>query len=201
MIGGVLLVAVAAVARGPRSARIAVGALGACLVVHPIVVVAVAGAGVVVMAVGRIVRRSQDADTVAADELLAIDLMALGVSGGLTFHQAVTFAGAAVGGPVAEGLDRRTRQLLSGRTADASDGPIAAAFAAAARSASSGAVLRPALDAVAETVRRERAAEERMRLARLPVKLLFPLALLILPGFVLLAVAPAVISGLARLAG
>jgi hypothetical protein len=37
------------------------------------------------------------------------------------------------------------------------------------------------------------------RARRLPVRLLLPLALLILPGFVLLAVGPAVLQGLARL--
>ena len=42
---------------------------------------------------------------------------------------------------------------------------------------------------------------ERITVARrLPVRLLLPLALLILPGFVVLAVGPAVLQALARLA-
>jgi pilus assembly protein TadC len=55
------------------------------------------------------------------------------------------------------------------------------------------------LNAVAADRRRAAAAASRERLAKLPVKMLFPLAFLILPGFVLLTVVPPLMSGLSRL--
>ena len=67
------------------------------------------------------------------------------------------------------------------------------------RSATTGAPLAVSLEAIAATMRSERASASRERMARLPIKLLFPLALLTLPGFVLMAVGPAVVSGLSRL--
>ena len=69
----------------------------------------------------------------------------------------------------------------------------------AQRSAITGSPLGPGLDGLARAIRRDRAADEAARLARLPVKLVFPLALLVLPGFVLMTVGPAVLGGLARL--
>jgi pilus assembly protein TadC len=69
-----------------------------------------------------------------------------------------------------------------------------------ARSAeASGAALAGQLGALAESELASDEAATEERLARLPIKMLFPLALLILPGFLLVAVAPAVISGIARL--
>ena len=61
-----------------------------------------------------------------------------------------------------------------------------------------GSALHPSLLSVSRSLRRERTERERERLARLPVKLLFPLSLLILPGFVLLVVGPSIVSGLSR---
>jgi pilus assembly protein TadC len=55
------------------------------------------------------------------------------------------------------------------------------------------------LNAMALDRRRAAAAASRERLARLPVKMLFPLAFLILPGFVLLTVVPPLMSGLSKL--
>jgi tight adherence protein C len=81
--------------------------------------------------------------------------------------------------------------------ADAPD-EAAALFALADRALVTGAPLLASIDGYATNLRRiERsAAIERAR--RLPVKLLFPLALLILPGFLLLTLGPALLAGLGR---
>jgi tight adherence protein C len=67
------------------------------------------------------------------------------------------------------------------------------------RSSRTGAPLVRSLDVLASSLRQERTRDARERLAKLPIKLLFPLALLILPGFVLMTVGPAVLSGLSRI--
>lgn len=136
---------------------------------------------------------------VAGDELRILDLVALGMTGGLAFPQAARFASSIVGGTVGAELDRCIRSGSSGVQV-ASDVPaIEAMTLMARRSDASGSALGPELRRAASLIRSERAASERERLARLPVKLLFPLAFAILPGFILMTVGPAVISGITRL--
>jgi pilus assembly protein TadC len=72
-------------------------------------------------------------------------------------------------------------------------------FGIAVDSEVSGAAAVEQLGAVADQERRELEAALDRRLQRLPVAMLFPLALLILPGFLLVAVVPAVVGGIARL--
>lgn len=203
MIVGVLLAVAAVLGRWSR--RVRMGLLGVGLgLAAGLQAAALVGALVVaVWSLRRAMGSGRDRERRADEELLAIDLIALGVGGGLTFHQAVGFAGASVGGAVNGRIRdhlRRShhRHVMTPEPRDDKD-PIDEVFGVAARSAASGAPLQPALLSLAETVRAERAATDRARLARLPVKLLFPLALLILPGFVLMTVGPTVISGLSRL--
>lgn len=202
---GVFLVVVAGAIRAPRWIRLAIGALGAVVLVGvPTVAVCVA-VGVGWMAWRRAVSNARLARAASESQLLVVDLMALGVDGGLSFTQAAEFAAGAVGDPVRSDLAARIRRLRAAASSAAGarpasrDGPIDEAFAVASRSRASGSALGPALTGVAEAARRELGAAERRRLARLPTKLLFPLAFLILPGFVLMTVGPAVVSGLSRL--
>ena len=62
-----------------------------------------------------------------------------------------------------------------------------------------GAPLEPAVSGYATTLRNEERSRELTAARRLPVKLLFPLALLILPGFLILTIGPAVLGSLERL--
>lgn len=82
---------------------------------------------------------------------------------------------------------------------DADTGPMAPGSAALVTATASGAPVLPALEAHLRQVHHARhmAAVEAMR--RLPIRLLIPLTLLVLPGFVLVTVGPAVIDSLARL--
>lgn len=141
--------------------------------------------------------RSQQDDVDAA---LAIDVISLGVSAGLPFSSAAELAAATSGGTAGADITRALRAVPgSSRVVNFGNGSLQTVFTAATRSAQTGASLGPLLVAVGSDLREERAATVRERLSRLPVKLLFPLAFLILPGFVLLAVAPAVVGGLSRL--
>jgi len=146
-----------------------------------------------------IVRQRALRRTRAADALLALDLLALGSTAGLSFLSAAMAASAEVGGEVASEIRRSVRRVQAGLGPDSGDGPLAEAFQAAERSAVTGASLADGLVDLARNVRADEATKERERLERLPVKLLFPLAFLILPGFVLVVVVPSIVSGLSQL--
>ncbi len=63
----------------------------------------------------------------------------------------------------------------------------------------SGSPTAAAIEEHAESLRHEQHMAQMAKVRRLPVRLLLPLALLILPGFVILTVGPAVLESLARL--
>lgn len=129
-----------------------------------------------------------------SEALLLAELAALGLSAGLGFAAAME----ASANHLSDDAARRVRQFL--RHPSGADAPdeAAALFALADRALVTGAPLLASIDGYATNLRRiERsAAIERAR--RLPVKLLFPLALLILPGFLLLTLGPALLAGLGR---
>ena len=132
----------------------------------------------------------------------ASELVALGLAGGLSLAAAhrVALSHSAPEARAALGLleqsmrDRGTRQALID-----DDGPMAGASQVLAAAAASGAPALPALEGHLETEshRRHTARVEAAR--TLPVRLLLPLTLLVLPGFVLLTVGPTVVGSLARL--
>jgi hypothetical protein len=78
-------------------------------------------------------------------------------------------------------------------------GPLARLLALAARAVSTGAPLAAAIAAFADEARNAERARAVADARRLAVRLLFPLALLILPGFVVLVAGPVVLESLARL--
>lgn len=132
------------------------------------------------------------------DALVSLDLVALATTAGLPFHAAVSLASREIGGSLAHDLDRAVSRVNSGLDHGLEDGVFARAFDAAQRSSASGARLGDSLVDLAKEARAVEAAAERERIERLPVKLLFPLAFLILPGFVLVAVVPSILSGISQ---
>ncbi|MBT8208627.1 MAG: hypothetical protein HKN07_10305 [Acidimicrobiia bacterium] len=70
---------------------------------------------------------------------------------------------------------------------------------AVARSTVTGTGLVAALLAYIEQARADEHAERMAGMQRLPIKLLFPLALLILPGFILLVVGPVLVEAFGRI--
>ena len=167
-------------------------------------VVAVA-AGVGVVALWRRARRSdRAAREITEADLMCVEITSLGVAAGLTFHEAATTAARTV--DTAVGTTVGTRLLGALRTSRVEFGArtglpgVDAMLAEQDRSARTGAPLVRSLDVLASSLRSEVTQAARERLAKLPIKLLFPLALLILPGFVLMTVGPAVLGGLSRIA-
>jgi tight adherence protein C len=168
-------------------------------VVSPVLGVVVI-AGFVILTRSRVFARSRDAAIKRRhDTLVGLDLVSLGTTAGLPFHAAVSLASAELDGALAEDLDRAVSRTNAGLDHALEDGPFARAFDTAQRSASTGARLGDSLVELAREVRADEAAAEREKIERLPVKLLFPLAFLILPGFILVAVVPSIVSGISQL--
>ncbi len=137
-----------------------------------------------------------------ADVTVLAELTLLGLSAGLTFAAAL----AAASRHVSSDLAGEVRQVLrrgraTGLTAALEQGAGGAVrlYRMAGRAVATGA---PLLPAVAAFVDERRHADHAARLAaarRLPVRLLLPLALLILPGFVVLTAGPALLGAVDRL--
>ncbi|MGH9279215.1 MAG: type II secretion system F family protein, partial [Acidimicrobiales bacterium] len=143
----------------------------------------------------------------AADLPDVVDLLALGVSAGLTVHLAVERVAARGSGPLAAELDRVVEEVRLGRRlSDALDDlparageavrPLVAALVAAERY---GAPLVAGLERLAEEVRRDRRRRAEEAARKVPVKLLFPLVTCTLPAFGLLTVAPLIASAIRSL--
>jgi tight adherence protein C len=136
-----------------------------------------------------------------------VDLFLVAVASGLNLRLAVEAVGERGPPRFGAALRRASAEVADGaRIADALDSnlaplgdparPLASALLSSARY---GTALTSALDRLAIETRqlRRRQAEETIR--RVPVKLLFPLVLLVLPAFVLLTVVPLLASALRSL--
>lgn len=149
--------------------------------------------GVAAWSVAR--RRPRSSSHRDAEAMLA-ELTALGLSAGLTFSAAAKAATHAVPGEASA----RLRQIIrTGERVDADAADRHGLMVVAHRALSTGAPLHPAVSGYATTLRNEERSRELTAARRLPVKLLFPLALLILPGFLILTIGPAVLGSLERL--
>lgn len=115
-----------------------------------------------------------------------VELAALGVAAGMAFEAALADAAGAVGGSLGAGVTRALRTGVSPHR------QIAMLTSAAAHARVSGTPVLAALDALSDTLRADYRADRLAAIRKLPVKLLFPLALLILPGFLLLTLGPVV---------
>lgn len=196
---------------GPRSGAVAT-ALGTQRIGAAVLAAVVAlplGAVLAPLAAGTVlvppVLARRRAARVAAASVLdglpeVVDLLAVAVGAGWTPGQAVAAVAPRAPAPWSDALGAAlARSALGTRLADALDLVVAALgeparpLVAALRSAElDGAPLGPGLERLATDARnrRRRGAEEAAR--RVPVRLLFPLVLLALPAFVLLAMAPLV---------
>lgn len=175
-----------------RWRTVAVAATLLLLLVAPVVAVAVA-LGIGAWTVARRVLKPKVRED---EEALLAELAAVGLTAGLTFPAAVEAATAAVPGEVST-LVRRAGRIHRDIDGAPSDEP--GLFLVARRALATGAPLAPAVSAYATTLRSEERSRQLTAARRLPVKLLFPLALLILPGFLLLTVGPALLGSLERL--
>lgn len=142
--------------------------------------------------------RSQAA---TGDLVALVTLLALGLDAGMTPAAAIDWARPythpALGTALAT-VTRRARLdgLATGLRSAVGFGSDL--FASLARAVETGAALAPVLDAYQERLHADAHAAAEARLRRLPVKLVFPLALLMLPGLVLMVSGPALIDVFGR---
>jgi len=140
--------------------------------------------------------RSADAEVAVLGELVA-----LGLAAGMTFVEALRRAGTELTSQLRTEVDGVVRSIQrdgSSLVLETATGRARRLYVLAGRAMITGA---PILDAVEMFVDESRAAERSRRQAavrRLPVTLVFPLALLILPGFVIVVLAPAMLGSLQR---
>lgn len=176
-----------------------VGVAVAAVMVQPLLAIACIASAITAARVVRIRRARAAASRSGEDGVLAVELVGLGVTAGLPFRSAAAITARQIGGDVGREILGGLRNLDAGMAPSLPRDDIRSVFDAAAASETTGMPLADTLNAIAREHRRSTAAEARERLGKLPVKMLFPLAFLILPGFVLLTVAPPLVSGLSRL--
>lgn len=193
----VVVSAVLVVASARITALVAVVAIA--LAIHPFIGVATVGCGVALHHLQRIRASRIGERDVDSDSVLAVELVGLGVTAGLPFRNAASMTADQIRGPVGAEIAGGLRSVGAGHTPHLSTPAIQSMFSLAESAERTGVPLASQLNAAATDRRRAAAAVAREGLAKLPVKMLFPLTFLILPGFVLLTVVPPLMSGLSRL--
>lgn len=162
------------------------------------VATAFAGTSVAVAALARKRRRVRtENEQAAADVVTLAELMSLGLAAGLDARTALVRAAVPVAPPLAAGVNATIRHGHIGGLAHALTGATGIGsdlFTIVAGAVETGAPIGAALEAFVDSQRDKRRAAELAAARRLPVKLLFPLALLILPGFMVLTIGPAVLT-------
>ena len=137
------------------------------------------------------------------DVALLADLTALGLRSGLAIRPALESAATRV----APSLRSEVASLVvdidrvgAAVALSTADGRARGLYATVASASASGAPIEAAVTAFAAERRAEAHARHLADLRRLPVRMLLPLALLVLPGFAVLVVGPALVESLTRLA-
>ncbi|HEX2152671.1 MAG TPA: type II secretion system F family protein [Acidimicrobiia bacterium] len=108
---------------------------------------------------------------------------------------------AAPGMPGIDTVIRRSRRLGSAAALGSATGPLAPLLRRLADAVVSGSPPEPAIRSYIEAERRRRHVEAVSRARRLPVRLMVPMTLLVLPGFVLMVYGPAFIDLVTALLG
>ncbi len=145
-------------------------------------------------------RRRRTADSRELAEIC--DLTAICLTGGLNIATSLHIAAASTGGVIADELER----ILAVARIDGIGEAMAVArgegdrlYQAVSRAGASGGPMLLPVRTLADELWNEHAAAAVESARRLPVAMLLPLTLLILPGFLLLAIAPAVMDAFSRL--
>lgn len=141
--------------------------------------------------------RARAREQLDEDVALLADLTALGLTGGLGVRQALETAAAGVGGELATevSLLLRSAQVEGLAVATSrSTGVGRDLYRVIGRTMRSGASVVDQVTRVADDMHAAAATRRLERLRKVPVAMLFPLTLLILPGFLLLTVAPAIVD-------
>jgi tight adherence protein C len=137
------------------------------------------------------------------DVALLADLTALGLRSGLAVRPALEAASQRVAPALCEevaGVLAAIDRSGAAVALSVADGMARGLYTTVASAAASGAPIESAVTAFAAGRRAEAHARHLADLRRLPVRMLLPLALLVLPGFAVLVVGPALVESLSRLA-
>ncbi|MDJ0953560.1 MAG: type II secretion system F family protein [Acidimicrobiia bacterium] len=176
------------------------GALTAFVTVAP-AAIPVLSLGAIAIALRHRMRSRANLQTATRRSLAeAVELTALGLTGGLGAPAALSLAGRTVGGTVGREIEavlRRSR--IDGLSGAVADGHIGCIVRVIGRANATGAPLLDSVSRLADELNADLAAQRLAAVRRIPVAMLFPLTLLILPGFLLLAVAPALFDAFGRL--
>jgi tight adherence protein C len=136
------------------------------------------------------------------DVLLLAELVGLGLGSGMNLLHSLEWA-SRYSAPALRQQVRGTlrRARLHGLASElrSTDGLPADLFGLLARAVETGAALGPVVDGFIDQLATQIRLDAAARAQRLPVKLLFPLALLMLPGLVLMVAGPALIDVFSRL--
>lgn len=200
LVSAAAAVGAVALVGGRRSVIIA--AVCGTLLWQPLLMAGVLAGAFLVHRARRLQRLRSAERAVSNDLILLGELVSLGLSAGLPFLGAASLAGSEMSGEVADEVRAvmRTSQLTGASVAlAAASGHTAPLFRLVARAVATGAPLGAGVAGFVLDARRARQATRIAAAKRLPVKLLVPLTLLILPGFVVLTLGPALLSGVERL--
>lgn len=177
--------------------------LGAALLEHsPALTLPLAAVVGLSVAHHRVRLSSRERSRLQEDAAMLADLTALGLTGGLGIRPALEVAAGAVGGEVAEEVSHLLRKAhVDGiaATLSTAGGAGGELYRVIGRATATGASLVDQMTGVADEMHAELAARQLEKVRKLPVALLFPLALLILPGFLLLTVVPAILDAFLRI--
>ncbi len=178
------------------------GVAGAAAVAAPVLLIPGGMAGGIYVLLRRLRARTTEREQRREDAALLADLTALALTGGLGIRPALEIAAGAVGGPVADEVDRLLRHARVDGMAVAMTGAGGAGrelYRVIGRAISTGSALVDQVTRVADELHADTAAQKLEKVRRVPVAMLFPLTLLILPGFLLLTIAPALLDAFMHL--
>jgi tight adherence protein C len=187
--------------RVPRQRRLGLWTLAAVLWI-PVPALIAGLVGLPAARWRRLASERREEAAAEADVVVLAQLAALALGAGLSLSEALDRAAAEVATPLRNEVDsvlRRSRREGIGPTLEAATGRARRLYLLAGRAAVTGAPTAAAVDAHVDELWAQRRMAQLEAARRLPVRLLFPLALLILPGFMVLTVGPAVMSALQRL--
>lgn len=163
--------------------RVVAASLGLIVGGFPVAVLSV----VLLEVLPRLGRPRRDVDAIA----VAAQLLVL-VGAGLPIVAALETVAGSVRG-VAD-VSRRARRVGSAVAMASATGPLGGLLRRLADAVASGSPPEPAIRSFIDTERRRRQTEAVERARRLPVRLMIPMTLLVLPGFVLMVYGPTFID-------
>lgn len=200
---GWLIVAFLVATTSLPTGRVAVVAAAmAVALIAPLLVLPGAALAVVHLLLRRLRHRAAEKERRCEDAALLADLTALALTGGLGIQPALEIAAGAVGGEVSEEVDALLRTARVDGLATAMAGAAGAGrelYRVIGSAVATGSALVDQVTRIADELHAEAGARRLEKVRRVPVMMLFPLTLLVLPGFLLLTIAPALLDALAHL--